>query len=134
MELYIRVKDGKPFEHPIMGFNFREAFPHIDVENLPDEFIKFEKQDTSVGVYQIFTQMEYFIENGVCKNGVLRDMTQIEKQEKIQQLKDRWTGIDGFASWIFNETTADFDPPCPKPDDGKKYRWNEDIVNWIEVA
>lgn len=134
MELYIRVKDGKPFEHPIMGFNFREAFPHIDVENLPDEFIKFEKQDTSVGVYQIFTQMEYFIENGVCKNGVLRDMTQIEKQEKIQQLKDRWTGIGGFASWIFNETTADFDPPCPKPDDGKKYRWNEDIVNWIEVA
>ena len=30
MELYIRIVDGKPFEHPILGDNFRSVFPDID--------------------------------------------------------------------------------------------------------
>ena len=134
MELYIRIKDGQPFEHPILGNNFREAFPHIDVNNLPEEFMKFEKLDVSVGLYQVFTEMPYFIEDGVCKNGIKRDMTPTEKEEKIQQLKDRWIGFGGFPSWIFNENNGEFDPPKIKPMDGKNYRWNEDILNWIEVA
>jgi hypothetical protein len=41
MELFIRIKDGEPFEHPIFGANFRQAFPHVDTENLPPEFARF---------------------------------------------------------------------------------------------
>ena len=41
MELFIRLVNGEPFEHPIMGDNFREAFPHIDTDNLPSEFARF---------------------------------------------------------------------------------------------
>jgi hypothetical protein len=43
MELYIRIIDGQPFEHPIMGDNFHQAFPHVDVNNLPPEFARFER-------------------------------------------------------------------------------------------
>lgn len=41
MELYIRMRDGIPFEHPILGDNFRQAFPHIDTNHLPPEFMRF---------------------------------------------------------------------------------------------
>lgn len=41
MDLYIRVENGQPVEHPIMGDNFREAYPDIDVNNLPPEFARF---------------------------------------------------------------------------------------------
>ena len=41
MKLFIRIKDGQPFEHPIMEDNFRQAFPHIDTENLPAEFMNY---------------------------------------------------------------------------------------------
>lgn len=41
MRLFIRIKDGQPFEHPILEKNFRQAFPHIDVDNLPPEFAEF---------------------------------------------------------------------------------------------
>lgn len=41
MELFIRIVDGQPFEHPISGANFRAAFPHVDVNNLPPEFARF---------------------------------------------------------------------------------------------
>jgi hypothetical protein len=41
MELFIRIVDGQPFEHPMLGDNFRQAFPHVDVNNLPPEFARF---------------------------------------------------------------------------------------------
>ena len=42
MRLFIRIKDGQPFEHPIMEDNFKQAFPHIDIDNLPAEFMNYE--------------------------------------------------------------------------------------------
>jgi len=43
MELFIRIVDGQPFEHPMLGDNFRQAFPNVDVNNLPPEFARFER-------------------------------------------------------------------------------------------
>ena len=60
-------------------------------------------------------------------------MTADEKAAKIQELKDHWE-IIGFPSWVFDETTGDFSAPLPYPDQDRKYRWNEDIVNWVEIA
>lgn len=134
MELYIRVKDGQPEGHPILGDNFREAFPQIDVGNLPPEFVKFEKQDVNIGAYEVFTPMPYFIEDGVAKNGIKRDMTPEEKAEKIQQIKTLWDISGGYKSWIFDEKLANFTPPVPVPQDGKKYGWSEELIKWVEVV
>ena len=41
MELFIQIRNGQPFEHPIFGDNFRQAFPDVDVDNLPPEFARF---------------------------------------------------------------------------------------------
>lgn len=41
-ELYIQIRDGQPYEHPIMADNFKEAFPDVDVTQLPnDRFARF---------------------------------------------------------------------------------------------
>jgi hypothetical protein len=37
------------------------------------------------------------------------------------------------ASWVLDENT-EWQPPTPKPNDGKKYRWNEDTVSWEEIV
>jgi hypothetical protein len=56
MELYIQIRNGKPFDHPILDSNFKGAFPHIDTNNLPPEFARFERvtvpQDKKYEVYQ----------------------------------------------------------------------------------
>jgi hypothetical protein len=44
MMCIIRIVDGAPFEHPIMLENFKEAFPNVDLENLPAEFALFERK------------------------------------------------------------------------------------------
>jgi hypothetical protein len=38
-----------------------------------------------------------------------------------------------FASWVLNETTAQWEAPTPMPTDGKMYSWDEATVNWVEV-
>ena len=38
-----------------------------------------------------------------------------------------------YNSWILNETTCDWDPPVPEPDDGKDYDWDENSNSWVEI-
>ena len=44
--------------------------------------------------------------------------------------------LDGFIppkphdSWILNESTCQYDPPIPMPDDGKWYSWVEETKSW----
>ncbi len=35
-----------------------------------------------------------------------------------------------FDSWTLNEATCLWDPPVVKPDDGKRYKWNEETQQW----
>jgi len=39
-----------------------------------------------------------------------------------------------FDSWTLNETTCLWEAPTPRPDDGKKYIWNELTKSWDEVV
>ena len=38
-----------------------------------------------------------------------------------------------FNSWVLNEDTCLWEPPIPMPDDGKKYKWDEETISWIEI-
>jgi hypothetical protein len=39
-----------------------------------------------------------------------------------------------YPSWILNEDTCQWESPVPYPTDGNQYEWNEELVQWIEVA
>ena len=38
-----------------------------------------------------------------------------------------------FPSWTLNNTTWTWDPPVAYPTDDKRYIWNEETKNWVEV-
>ena len=38
-----------------------------------------------------------------------------------------------FNSWTLNEDTCLWDSPVAYPEDGKLYKWNEEMLNWEEV-
>ena len=40
-EMFIRIENGQPVDHPIMGDNFRRTFPEIDPANPGPGFAKF---------------------------------------------------------------------------------------------
>lgn len=132
MELYIRIKDGQPYEHPIFGENFRAAFPKIDVNNLPPEFSRFERVELpSLGVYEVYEGVTYEKFGDVYRDvHHSRIMTDEEKTTKQNEVKAEWAKT-GFASWTFNEATCSFDPPIAYPKDGQNYRWDENTLSWV---
>jgi hypothetical protein len=135
MNLYIRIKDGQPFEHPIFEDNLCQAFPDIDVNNLPVEFAKFVRvSPPTLGVYEKNQTVSYQLIDGIYTDVFsCEQMTPQEITEKQQNLRDVWAANNGFASWLLNETTCLFEPPQPMPIDGKEYTWDESTISWVEV-
>lgn len=91
MNLYIQIKDGQPYEHPIMEDNFVAAFPDIDVRNLPPNFAPFVRvpKPNSCDVYEI-EECTYGWDNGVVKDiWVSRPMTEQERIDKDEFEKAR---------------------------------------------
>lgn len=137
--LFIQVKDGKPFEHPILESNLREARPGIDLDNLPDwlaNFTRIEKPKEEIGTYE-----KYHCEYVLMSNGGYADLWTVvpmnltERRAKIGFTKDDWELRDGPKSWTFNEEMCRYEPPIPYPDDWPTtpYNWNEDELNWEKV-
>ena len=94
MDFFIRILDGQPYEHPIAGDNFREAFPDIDPANLPPEFASFTR-DTfyhpGVGFYEVLDEEYVWDGPGVRDNWHIRPMTEeeheVRKQEGIENIR-----------------------------------------------
>ena len=38
-----------------------------------------------------------------------------------------------YDSWTLNETSCLWEPPTPRPNDDKLYKWNEATTSWVEV-
>jgi hypothetical protein len=131
--LIIRIKNSVPFEHPILLENFVQCFPEVDITNLPEEYKFFERVDQPhPGLYEVLDPPESvytLIDNVVKDVWNIRSMTPEEKQAKI----DIALAQDHLAGWIFSEEACSWEPPIPYPEDGKKYVWNDDTVNWEEI-
>jgi hypothetical protein len=94
MELFIRIKDGQPFEHPIFGDNFRQAFPDIDPNNLPEWAARFVRvAPPQLGEYQKL-ELHYGWADGVVQDvWTFVEMTDAERAEvdriKAEALAER---------------------------------------------
>jgi len=87
LELYIQIRNGQPFEHPIFADNFRAAFPDVDTENLPDTFAKFIRVDQpAIDTYEVYEGVTYQWFDGIVKDvHSVRPMTDEERAERATQ-------------------------------------------------
>ena len=115
LELYIQIRNGQPHEHPIFADNFREAFPDVDTENLPDTFAKFIRVDQPVpDTYEVYEGVTYQWVDGVVKDvHSVRAMTDEERAAKTAELEatanqiklDRIAIINATLTTETDETT-----------------------------
>ena len=88
LELYIQIRDGQPYEHPIFADNFKMAFPHVDTQNLPDTFAKFIRVEApTLGTYEVYEGVTYQWVDGVVKDvHSVRLMTDEERVAKDAEI------------------------------------------------
>lgn len=130
--LFIQVKNGQPYMHPILESNLLNVWPHIDVDNLPPEFADFTRTtppelgpyDHAVSTYTSDSS------GGYVDSWSISPYTEEEKQAKIQEVKDDWNNMEGTpASWTFNEENCRFEAPIPHPNNfegPETYLWDEE--------
>lgn len=48
--------------------------------------------------------------------------------------RDAFIPSKPYNSWVLNEQTCLWDAPIARPDDGKRYMWDEDTISWVEIV
>ena len=48
--------------------------------------------------------------------------------------RDAFIAPKPFASWVLDETTAQWKAPVDMPTDDKRYSWDEETTSWVEVT
>ena len=109
MQLFIQIKNGVPFEHPIFENNFRQAFPDVDLNNLPPEFARFERVERRrLGPYEVYEGVTYEMVDGVYKDvHQIRAMSEEEKAQKIALMQS----LEHPEGWVFSHDKCDWVPP-----------------------
>ena len=135
MRLFLRIKNGQPFEHPIVEYNFVQAFPDVDLNNLPPDIVEFKRvEPPALGVYQKNLTVTYKKVGEFWTDVFSYDvMTSEEKAALQQETKGAWAANNGPASWTFNEEICAYVPPVPVPDDLNQYAWRESDLSWVFV-
>ena len=137
MDCYIRIVDGVPYEHPIIQDNMVEAFPNVDLNNLPPEFAKFSRTaPPDLQVYKKNLTAVYGLVEGSIDTYTdvfsWEDMTVADILIKQDLVKIKWAISPNWSSWTFNEVTCVYEPPVAMPTDGLYYIWNEEALAWAE--
>ena len=44
--------------------------------------------------------------------------------------KDAFYASQPYPSWLLNEDSCQWESPIPRPDDDKRYKWNEENQSW----
>jgi hypothetical protein len=127
---FIRVVEGKPFEHPIAEWNLRQFYPDLDVDNPPQGFEKFIRVPLPIYDQSKTHDSTHYekIDNIWRDVHIIRDLTPSEKAEKIRISKEIFPFKD---TWTLDEAKIEWIPPFPYPDDGKKYFWDNNNIKWI---
>jgi len=90
MELFIKLEDGQPVGHPIMGNNFRRVFPQIDPNNPAPDFAKFVRINREdVGQYKVVLSGPTYAWVGDTVQDIweTRDMTAEERADYDQSME-----------------------------------------------
>lgn len=90
LELYIQIKDGLPYEHPILAENMKMAFPDVDLDNLPETFAKFIRTEKPIpSTYEVYEGSTYELQDGIVNEiHHIRQMNDQERLEKTQKVRE----------------------------------------------
>jgi hypothetical protein len=139
-DLFIQVRDGLPMNHPAFKINLIDAFGAI-----PEDWEPFIRVPSPTLTDRSLV-LEYLEPVYRKVNGVWQDVwyarpknaeeLAAEKEARLAPLRAAWTDrpyASNFTAWVLNEETEKYEPPFPKPDDGKFYRWSGPNNNWREA-
>ena len=86
---------------------------------------------TKLTGWAIWKQTSYNTKGGIhLSNGIPFRKNQAGIGFTYDEDRDAFIPPKPFNSWLLNEDTCLWEAPITKPEDGNKYRWNEQNLSW----
>ena len=145
MNTFIQVRDGVPYEHPLMMDNMRALFPNHDLLTAPEGFAKFTRGAVpTLGTYKKMDESKGHSGCGCTYEPTsdgyedvwhIVDMTPTEKADKISDTPKPLF----YDSFTFDEPTCSWNPPVAYPvdisdPDAAIYAWKDSDTSWVEIT
>jgi hypothetical protein len=118
---YAKVTDNIVVQVIVAEANFFDTF----VDNTPGQWIQ-TSYNTSGGVH--------YGQDGQPDGGIALRKNFAGIGFTYDQVRDAFIPPKMFPSWILDEDSCLWNAPVDYPDDGNKYRWNEDTQSWILLS
>jgi hypothetical protein len=119
MNLYIQIREGQPYQHPILEDNLVQAFPGIDLNNLPPNLARFVRipqpgpDVLPVGNFEVAVCTYELLDDGKTYHDKwsVREMTSDEKdkatRDRTAQNATMLTNMKEFAQTQITEKSGD---------------------------
>ena len=134
MQLYIKLLNNKPVDHPIARENMLSAYPSVDLDNLPHDWAEFVRvPPPKIGPYEVVEGVYEWVGDVIKDVWYVYPMSPEEKAVKQDRVKRNYIADGGFSNWIFDEDKCAHVPPVPMPTDGKPYMWVQLGLCWVEM-
>lgn len=112
-------------------------FAQIDENNIVTRVLVIEQDVIDTGLFgdpNTFIQTSYNTHAGVHRLGgtpLRKNYAGVGYTYDVN--RDAFIPPKIFNSWLLNEDTCLWESPVPMPEDNKSYRWDEDVLAWIET-
>jgi len=130
--LFIEIKDGKPYAHPLHEDNLLYLDPSIQLPN--EKYMKFIRAPIPKhGIYEVVDGSTYEIKNGVVEE--TWNIRQMDAETKAELIAKYKVDSKRFDSWIWEDETCSYIPPVLPPPyvEGVNIHWNESKLSWEET-
>ena len=105
------LKDSKGIEQEQLGINFLKT-----LYNEPNAIWKQTSYNTNGGVHSL--------------GGTPFRKNHAGIGYTYDSQRDAFIPQKNYNSWVLNETTCNWEAPVAYPQDGNKYKWNEQTLSW----
>jgi hypothetical protein len=134
-DLYIKLLNGKPVDHPVTRENIISIYPGFNFDNLPDSWAKFIRvSQPACGPYEVAECFYEWVGDVVKDVWYIYPMSNEEKAAKQDRVKRNYLADGGYTNWVFDDERCVHVPPVPMPQDGKAYTWVQQASAWVEVT
>ena len=118
-------------------------FAEIDTDNLVTIVIAISQENIDTGNWgnpSNWIQTSYntrggkhYDQDGVEDSGVALRYNFAGSGYTYDADKDAFITPKPYPSWTLVEASCQWTAPVAYPEDGKMYRWDEDVTNWVEI-
>jgi hypothetical protein len=116
MELFIEMRNGAPYGHPILDSNFREVYPDIDTQNLPSNFARFVRTapPSNVGMFEVEESTYQIVGDVVTDVWAIRPLEGEQYAMRVDMLRQSLEGDVENQKLIAQEKIAEATDPAVK--------------------